>query len=119
MTRRDKDGDGSEGGSKSKGERRHKGPPRGPAALKQLIKFLMPLAGKRIVVMLLLAVARTALSNRLARVQVWEKPPSLLLFPSTSPSYALNLCMSVKYASNHNRYKQPHFIDLLVKNGPT
>ncbi len=67
--------EGTEGGAKPKGERKHRGPPRGPAALKQLIKFLVPLAGKRILVMLLLAVARTALSNRLARVQVSLPPP--------------------------------------------
>ena len=36
----------------------------------KLIKYLLPLVGKRIAVLLLLAVLRTALSNRLARVQV-------------------------------------------------
>ena len=43
---------------------------RGPSALKQMLTYLLPLVGRRIVLVLLLAVARTALSNRLARIQV-------------------------------------------------
>ena len=39
-------------------------------ATNRLLKFLLPLVGKRVVVLLLLAVCRTALANRLARVQV-------------------------------------------------
>ena len=36
----------------------------------KLLKYLLPLVGKRIAVLVLLAVLRTALANRLARVQV-------------------------------------------------
>lgn len=61
--------EGGTDAAKGKGKGR-KGSPKGPAALKKLILFLLPLAGKRVAVMLLLAIARTALSNRLARVQV-------------------------------------------------
>ena len=43
--------------------------PKGPVALQKMISFLLPLVGKRIFIMLVLAVARTALSNRLARMQ--------------------------------------------------
>jgi hypothetical protein len=39
-------------------------------ALNRLLKYLLPLAGKRIVLLLGLAVVRTAFSNRLARMQV-------------------------------------------------
>jgi len=85
---RDKVDDGAEGRGKPKGERRQRGGPRGPAALNQLIKFLIPLAGKRIVVMLLLAVARTALSNRLARVQVSTPGTTpLSLNPQSLPAW--------------------------------
>lgn len=70
-------------GNKAKDGGRSSKTPRGPAALKKLIAFLLPLAGKRILVMLALAVARTALSNRLARVQVQadslSAKPSLFL----------------------------------------
>ena len=69
LHRRDKQEGGKEDAAGGKGKGR-KGSPKGPAALKKLMLFLLPLAGKRIVVMLVLAIARTALSNRLARVQV-------------------------------------------------
>ena len=39
----------------------------------KLLKYLLPLVGKRIAVLVLLAVLRTALANRLARVQVISK----------------------------------------------
>ena len=39
-------------------------------ATNKLLKFLLPLVGKRILLLLLLAILRTGLSNRLARVQV-------------------------------------------------
>lgn len=61
---------GSEPSEKPNAAGKRKGSPKGPAALKKLVVFLLPLAGKRILVMLALAIARTALSNRLARVQV-------------------------------------------------
>ncbi|KAK9846568.1 hypothetical protein WJX81_006713 [Elliptochloris bilobata] len=38
-------------------------------ALNQLLKYLLPIAGKRIVLLFGLAIVRTALSNRLARMQ--------------------------------------------------
>lgn len=41
-----------------------------PAALQSLVKYLLSLAGKRILVLFALSIARTALSNRLARLQV-------------------------------------------------
>ena len=44
-------------------------PPR-DAALRELARFLLPLAGRRIGGLVALAIVRTALSNRLARVQV-------------------------------------------------
>ncbi|KAL3156585.1 hypothetical protein ABBQ38_000875 [Trebouxia sp. C0009 RCD-2024] len=40
-----------------------------PAALQSLVKYLLSLAGKRILVLFALSIARTALSNRLARLQ--------------------------------------------------
>jgi hypothetical protein len=40
------------------------------AALKELIPLLLKVAGRKVLVIILLAVARTALSNRLARLQV-------------------------------------------------
>lgn len=39
-------------------------------SLKKLLNFLLPIAGKRILLLLGLAVVRTAFSNRLARMQV-------------------------------------------------
>ena len=39
-------------------------------ALNKLLAFLMPIAGKKILLLLGLAIVRTALSNRLARMQV-------------------------------------------------
>lgn len=41
-----------------------------PAALHSLLKFLVSIAGKRILALFALSIARTALSNRLARLQV-------------------------------------------------
>lgn len=41
----------------------------GAKALKQLLPLLLRVAGRKLVVIALLAVARTALSNRLARLQ--------------------------------------------------
>lgn len=41
-----------------------------PAALQGLVKYLLSIAGRRIFVLFLLSIARTALSNRLARLQV-------------------------------------------------
>ena len=38
--------------------------------MQKLVAFLLPLVGRRIVVLLALALLRTAISNRLARVQV-------------------------------------------------
>ena len=40
-------------------------------ALNKLLKYLLPIAGKRILLLLGLAIVRTAFSNRLARMQVW------------------------------------------------
>lgn len=39
-------------------------------ALNKLLKYLLPIAGKRILLLLGLAIVRTAFSNRLARMQV-------------------------------------------------
>ena len=69
ILRKAKQGEG-DGDGKGVVKGRKGGAPNGPAALKKLISFLLPLAGKRILALLVLAVARTALSNRLARVQV-------------------------------------------------
>lgn len=54
-------------GGNSKGPRKRRG---SPAALQNLVKFLLSIAGKRILVLFALSIARTALSNRLARLQV-------------------------------------------------
>ena len=40
-------------------------------SLKKLIRLLLRIAGRKIWILLVVAVARTALSNRLARLQVW------------------------------------------------
>ena len=48
-------------------------------ALNRLLKYLLPIAGKRIMVLFALAIVRTALSNRLARMQVLSSGLSLLL----------------------------------------
>ena len=48
-------------------------------ALNRLLKYLLPIAGKRIMVLFALAIVRTALSNRLARMQVLSLGLSLLL----------------------------------------
>ncbi|DBA67674.1 TPA: hypothetical protein ACH3X2_001266 [Trebouxia sp. C0005] len=53
-------------GGNSKGARKRRG---SPAALQNLVKFLLSIAGKRILVLFALSIARTALSNRLARLQ--------------------------------------------------
>ena len=47
-------------------------------ALNRLLKYLLPIAGKRIMVLFALAIVRTALSNRLARMQVLSLGLSLL-----------------------------------------
>ncbi len=39
-------------------------------ALNKLLKYLLPIAGRRILLLLGLAIVRTAFSNRLARMQV-------------------------------------------------
>jgi len=41
-------------------------------ALNKLLKYLLPIAGKRILLLLGLAIVRTAFSNRLARMQVFQ-----------------------------------------------
>jgi len=40
-----------------------------------MLKYLLPIAGKRIAVLFALAIVRTALSNRLARMQARQPPP--------------------------------------------
>lgn len=46
-------------------------PKRSPqAALHALVAYLLPLAGRKVIVLVVLALLRTALSNRLARLQV-------------------------------------------------
>ena len=45
-------------------------------ALNKLLKYLLPIAGKRILLLLGLAIVRTAFSNRLARMQVASKAPN-------------------------------------------
>lgn len=57
--------DGAE--RKAKGGR--KGGKKGGQALNRMLNFLLPIAGKRILLLLGLAIMRTALSNRLARMQ--------------------------------------------------
>ena len=52
---------------KAKGAR--KGAKKGGQALNKMLKFLLPIAGKQILLLLGLAIVRTALSNRLARIQ--------------------------------------------------
>ena len=44
--------------------------PKAGDALNKLLKYLLPIAGKRILLLLGLAFVRTAFSNRLARMQV-------------------------------------------------
>ena len=48
---------------------RRRGSGSGGQALKQLLPLLLRVAGRKILVIALLAIARTALSNRLARLQ--------------------------------------------------
>lgn len=55
------------GGDNEAGQRRRGGG--GSKALKQLLPLLLRVAGRKVLVIALLAVARTALSNRLARLQ--------------------------------------------------
>lgn len=52
------------------GSRGSKGSKGATLATNKLLRFLLPLVGKRMLLLLLLAILRTALSNRLARVQV-------------------------------------------------
>ncbi len=52
---------------KAKGAR--KGGGKGGQALNKMLNFLLPIAGKQILLLLGLAIVRTALSNRLARIQ--------------------------------------------------
>ena len=47
-------------------------------ALNKLLKYLLPIAGKRILLLLGLAIVRTAFSNRLARMQVWLPLPRMV-----------------------------------------
>ena len=71
----------SQGGAKprntTKGSKNKPGAAQGPrkrspqAALHSLIAYLLPLAGRKVMVLVALAVLRTALSNRLARLQVY------------------------------------------------
>ena len=44
-------------------------------ALNKMLKYLLPIAGKRIAVLFALAIVRTALSNRLARMQARRSQP--------------------------------------------
>lgn len=71
-------------GGNSKGARKRRG---SPAALQNLVKFLLSIAGKRILVLFALSIARTALSNRLARLQV---PFCVLLASLTSEIQFVN-----------------------------
>lgn len=54
------------GGASAKGRRGGNG---GSKALKELLPLLLRVAGRKVLVIALLAIARTALSNRLARLQ--------------------------------------------------
>ena len=72
-------------GGNSRGPRKKRG---SPAALQNLVKFLLSIAGKRILVLFALSIARTALSNRLARLQV---PFCVLLASSISENQVINV----------------------------
>lgn len=61
-------------------------------ALNRLLKYLLPIAGKRILVLFALAIVRTALSNRLARMQVLSLGPSLLVVAGEASKNAV--CVS-------------------------
>ncbi len=52
-------------------------------ALPQIFKLLLSIAGPKIIALLGLALARTALSNRLARLQV-RTPPWSRVYPKSS-----------------------------------
>lgn len=63
-------GTGADAGA-SKSPTKERKPFKG-VALQQLLKLLLSIAGPKILALVGLALARTALSNRLARLQVWR-----------------------------------------------
>jgi hypothetical protein len=65
-------GDGADSGALVVAGPRKKARPPKDAALRELARFLLPIAGRRVGGLVALAILRTALSNRLARVQVSE-----------------------------------------------
>ena len=72
-------------------------------ALNRLLKYLLPIAGKRILVLFALAVVRTALSNRLARMQVLSLGLSLLLALHEAVKHTLSVNSR---GSQRRRYMQ-------------
>ena len=64
-------------------------------ALNRLLKYLLPIAGKRILVLFALAIVRTALSNRLARMQVLSLGPFLLVVVGEASKNAV--CVNKRY----------------------
>ena len=79
-------------------------------ALNRLLKYLLPIAGKRILVLFALAIVRTALSNRLARMQVLSLGLSLLLAVGEAVQNVLSVsksrgsrrwsCLQARFARN-------------------
>ncbi|KAL4445411.1 hypothetical protein ABPG77_011236 [Micractinium sp. CCAP 211/92] len=67
--RRRRQADGARAGSKGGSPGKRRGGGGGSKALKELLPLLLRVAGRKVLVIALLAVARTALSNRLARLQ--------------------------------------------------
>ena len=66
-------------------------------ALNKLLKYLLPIAGKRILLLLGLAIVRTAFSNRLARMQVWSAGP-LMIEQLHCIAYELALHVATSFA---------------------
>lgn len=77
-------------------------------ALKQLVPLLLRVAGRKVLVIIILAVARTALSNRLARLQVIGSRQSACISPVNVPSSTLRSAASTSVCASPSNTSHVH-----------